>query len=458
MAQVQRVRSGTILRNSTIDDGRLDASHYLPQNAAAVDLLKAAEATGVEFIRLERIADSIWAPSRFKRTYAVEGETSVPYLRAYDIFEYLPDAADHLSEKRTDDLDTYRVRNGLILQTCSGRNLGPAVVVDSYLDGFVMSHDLLRVDIRDELTRMYVLTYLKSSLGQAMVRRDKTGSVIDHISDSHLSRVAVPMLAPVDRSRIGQMMLQAKSLREQARLDLSRERHDYEASLPPFDAGPRRHGWNVLSSLFTGRLDAASYGPLARGARDALLANGGLAIGEVARVEKPAGRYTTRYVKPSYGLPFVGVTNALHATPINLQYIAPSALRSLEDYRLDTDWTIFQADGRSEEALGVPVMVTPDRAGWLASGHVGRIIPSEGIDPGWVYLAWQNNMTQLQVKSLACGSVVDALYPDELRRVVIPRQRDGGIIRRAWHLMATAQERETRAITEFEQAIAKAAV
>src|SRR2546422_6560736 len=33
----------------------------------------------------------------------------------------------------------------------------------------------------------------------------------------------------------------------------------------------------------------------------------------------------------------------------------------------------FQADGRFEEALGFPVMVTSDRDGWLASGHVGRL-------------------------------------------------------------------------------------
>ncbi len=32
-------------------------------------------------------------------------------------------------------------------------------------------------------------------------------------------------------------------------------------------------------------------------------------------------------------------------------------------------------------------MVTPDRAGWMASGHVGRVIARPGIDPGWLYLA-----------------------------------------------------------------------
>jgi hypothetical protein len=55
--------------------------------------------------------------------WAAEGEPSVPYLRPYDTFDYLPVAADHLSRVRTENLDALMIRAGDLLVTCSGRNL-----------------------------------------------------------------------------------------------------------------------------------------------------------------------------------------------------------------------------------------------------------------------------------------------------------------------------------------------
>jgi hypothetical protein len=56
-------------------------------------------------------------------------------------------------------------------------------------------------------------------------------------------------------------------------------------------------------------------------------------------------------------------------------------------YELRQGWIIYAADGRAEEGLGLPALVTSNRDGWLASGHVGRIIPKEGVSSGWLWLA-----------------------------------------------------------------------
>lgn len=45
-----------------------------------------------------------------------------------DAFHYLPDDTERLSLTRTANLDYYRINRGQILQTCSGRNLGPNVL------------------------------------------------------------------------------------------------------------------------------------------------------------------------------------------------------------------------------------------------------------------------------------------------------------------------------------------
>lgn len=78
------------------------------------------------------------------------------------------------------------------------------------------------------------------------------------------------------------------------------------------------------------------------------------------------------------------------------------------------------ADGRSEKSLGVPSLVTESREGWVASGHVGGLVPKEGTDPGWLWLAARTTHVSLQLKALASGSVVDSTFPEDAASIVLP--------------------------------------
>jgi plastocyanin len=44
----------------------------------------------------------------------------------------------------------------------------------------------------------------------------------------------------------------------------------------------------------------------------------------------------------------------------------------------------------------------------------GRVVPRDGIDPAWLYVVSATLQVQTQIKALACGSVVDALYEADL--------------------------------------------
>jgi hypothetical protein len=175
--------------------GRLDAGYYLAPGAAASRRLARAKAAGLRTVKLagEDGIGVAWQPPRFKRAYAGRGESFVPYLAPHDAFQYLPDDTERLSLKRTANLARYQISRGQILQTCSGRNLGPNVVVDSILARFAVSHDMIRIDIYDEILRYYVVAFLRSNTGQGLLRRDKSGSVIDHITVTHrVSRTSAP--------------------------------------------------------------------------------------------------------------------------------------------------------------------------------------------------------------------------------------------------------------------------
>src|SRR5690606_17645307 len=89
----------------------------------------------------------VGATSRTRRVYAAPGEESMPYLRPYDVFDYLPQPADQLSKSGSAGLQRLMPEVGTILQTCSGRNLGPLAYSDAYVSRFVVSDDMLRLHI-----------------------------------------------------------------------------------------------------------------------------------------------------------------------------------------------------------------------------------------------------------------------------------------------------------------------
>jgi hypothetical protein len=64
---------------------------------------------------------------------------------------------------------------------------------------------------------------------------------------------------------------------------------------------------------------------------------------------------------------------------------------------------------------------------------------------------------QHQVKSLACGSVVDALYEPDLATVLLPTQStiDGAAVSRAWKKFSDASKAEATAYEVVESSLAE---
>ncbi len=437
--------------------GRLDSWYFTSPANLAAELLAVVRARGVRFAKLGGAEGSgrVWAPNRFKRAYAAGKEAREPYLRPHDVFSYLPEAADYLSVARTKKLDSYRVKEGMILQTCSGRNLGPAVLVDKHLTRFVLSHDMLRLEIDNEEMRYYTLAYLKSPTGQAMIRRSKTGSVIDHISVSHLAGQEIPLFDGPTFDDIVSRMKKAAKTREEARLALTELIAGYESGLPEIKRkNPLKEGWSDRSTSFDGRLDAAFYDPLVGQTRKKLLSMGGVPVRDVAKVVM-LGRYKRFYTKAPLGLPIISGAQLLQSKPIHPQQILPASFDNVSDYELQPGTIAYPSDGRADEGLGTPVVVTKDRKGWLASNMVGRIFPNAGTDIGWVYIALRSPHAQRQFQAAASGSVIDHTYPPDMEAVVLPPPLgvDGAAVKAAWEKLSEAQVTEDEAVAMMQAAI-----
>ncbi len=443
------MRVATLDRREVTD--RLDAPFFVSEGQRAVRALRGLrEAPGWTTLPLADMHAEVVLPARFKRRYA-SAHVGVPYLRPYDIFQFLPAAADFLADGP--HLAPYRVAPLTILQTRSGRNLGPAVMVDAYLSGFIMSDDLIQVRLGSADASFYVAGFLNTPVGQELLRRDMTGSVIDHLDASQVARLPVPQPPERLRSLIAAKMREAFEMRESARLTIVHEQALFEAAVAKqVSLRTPATTWSITRSGLRDRHDAAPYEPSVAALHAALLRSGGCALTDVADVAKPTGRYKTSYVAPEYGTPILSGTQVHQIRPIAPKFIRRSALGDAGRYEVRTGSILYQADGRAEEGLGVPSMVPPSRDGWLASGHVGRLTPRSSVDVGGLFIAFRSEFVQRQVRAQASGSVVDATFPDDMSHVAVPPLPAIPEVWEAWCAMdrATAIEDEAVALLQSE--------
>src|ERR1044071_8875304 len=210
------MRVETISSASLISHARLDSRYFLAPGIKAAERVARAKARGIPCVPLggKNGIARIWQPTRFSKTEASPLEDQIGYLRPYDVFEYLPRAADFVSVKRSGDIERCRLKRGMLVQSCSGRNLGPAVFVDEYLAQFVIGSDMIRIESDDHDLRSYILAYLQSEPGQHLLTQGKTGSVIDHLSKAHISSVEIPLFDRDARAAITHNMSEALRLRE----------------------------------------------------------------------------------------------------------------------------------------------------------------------------------------------------------------------------------------------------
>jgi len=448
----------TVSAASLTTHARLDSRYFLAPGIKAAERVARAKERGIPCVALggEKGIARIWKPSGFRKIEASPREDQIGYLRPYDVFEYLPRAADFVSAKRAGRTEAARLKRGMLVQTCSGRNLGPAVFVDDYLAKFVIGSDMIRIEIDDPDLRAYVLGYLQSDTGQQLLTQGKTGSVIDHLSIDHVAGIEIPLFDHDTRAAITHNMSEAIRLREEARLTLDAALTQYEQSLPNVKREkPEKEGWTIRAQELTGRLDAAFYDPFVATVQSELTTNGGQPVKSVAKVLKPGGRPKTLYVDAEYGNPVLSGTQLLQLRPIHLSYMPARAYKNPSAYVVRKGMIAYQADGRAEDALGVPVMITSDRDGWYASGHVGRLVSHPEIDPGWLYLAARSWHSQVQLKSRASGSVVDSTFPWDMETVTLPPRDsiDGKSIQDAWEKFAVAQRCEDAAKDLIEQSL-----
>ncbi|MFC9159504.1 hypothetical protein ACFTZ8_01480 [Streptomyces fungicidicus] len=449
--KITHVRS----RSALLHD-RLDAHFFISPGVAAGEQIALLEASGTRVIPLGDIA-KVWDPSRFARAYAAPAEEGVPYLRPYDVFDFVPMPKDRLSRERNSDIERLIPAEGTILQTCSGRNLGPVAYADRCISGFALSHDMIRINIADARVRFYVLAYLKTPTGQALIRRGKSGSVIDHVTTSDISSVPIAFIDDRWRDKVSDLVEASIAAADSARSGMMELFREVDSLFPVEEV--KNAGftcWSQSSRSLNGRLDVAFHHPSVERARKVAASSDFVRCGDIAKAVLPV-RYKRYYVSGTNGRPILSGRQLLQLDPVNLRRVADRSFKEASEYELAEGMTIFGAVGRSEGRQGSASLVTRDRNGWLASNDVMRLIPHVGVSPGAVWLAVAARQTRMQINALSFGSVIDHLNPWDVEGIRVPNV-PVALAERAectWRLFARSRELMDEAVLMVESQLSE---
>jgi hypothetical protein len=421
---------------------KLDAKHYQDEFVAALHKVRGA---GFDLIELGALADA-FVPARVKLVTSPNTVAGAPYLRAHDAFQIRPNHNDrYVVRTQIDGYDHLLLQEGMILTPSSGRNLGPIAYVGTSLQGFAMT-DIMRIAPRDREDGLMLLCYLLSPTAQALIRRGRTGTSVDHLAAADVKMLPVPAFpyeirrSLIEDARGAEFALDCG---RQELVALERELHVRCRLGDDFGYTGLLQTFSTNRADLALRLDAAFHSPLSRRCREALLSHGGVELSNAANL-RMLGRYKRYYVGRANGRPILSGRQLLQIRPVNLRYISDRSFSNPEAFVIKTGWTLFTCDGRSEEALGSPAYVMRHWDGWMASNHVMRAVPVGDMHPGFLYLAMRSPYVQAQLKARATGSVVDALDPDTVADVIIPRlpQRDveelGAMADQAWRKISDA--------------------
>ncbi len=202
-------------------DVRLDATHFDPKTAGAVQELRES---GIELEPLSNLA-LVELRSQFTRIWARDHKHGIPYLNATDLLSLLAlgipaGGYRYLSHATETNINSLIIREGWLLMTCSG-TIGRVFYVPKRLDGWAATHDLIRVIPKKNNLAGYLYAWLSNPVAQSQILSYTHGGQIDHVTDDQVAEVLVPRLSPDQVKNIHNKVIKALRARERAIQTLS---------------------------------------------------------------------------------------------------------------------------------------------------------------------------------------------------------------------------------------------
>lgn len=194
--------------------GRLEASFHDPVTIKAEEKLRQVPVE-ITTIGDQRVTKEIRAITKFReRTYVPRG--GIPMLSSKQLFQIDPIDIKGLAKgAHTKDLPEIQLEEGMIAITRSG-TIGRIQIIPKYMAAWTASDHVTRLLASSNMNPGYLYAWLASDYGYRFVTKHSYGSVILEIDRWMLASVPIPLPALSIGNNIGDLVLKANALRDEA--------------------------------------------------------------------------------------------------------------------------------------------------------------------------------------------------------------------------------------------------
>lgn len=211
-----QVISGSTCRSIKFSSltGRFEASYHSLTSAKAESTI-AQLPFEIASVGDFRISKEVRPITKFrKRVYVQTG--GIPFLSSKQLFQYDPVEVKGLAKGAHEkDLAEIALQENMLVVTRSG-TIGKVQIIPRYMSGWAGSEDAIRIIAADSINPGYLYAWLASAYGYLFITRQTYGSVILHIDLEQLSSVPFPLPPSPIINEIGDIVLKANSLRNDA--------------------------------------------------------------------------------------------------------------------------------------------------------------------------------------------------------------------------------------------------
>lgn len=437
---------------------RLEAGFYGSDGYRAAESLRNS---GFDLRQTGATAGVTWF-GPFSRTYVDDATRGLPFLSSSEMLAARLEPKNFLSKVLTPRIERLKVKRGTILISCSG-TIGNIAICTRDYDGATVSQHAIRVVAEDVNTAALLYLLFLSDLGQFLLTRSKSGSVIESIYQADVESVPVPRLPVRLLEHFAEVVAGAMRRRENS-ASLLRQADALLLKIIPkglkFQGPSRRptatfvHSAAVLQQARIDqgyvRLDATHYDPESLKMVNSLREGGAVALRTLADRVVLIGKTFVggvHKVERGNGVPYFTGKELFTTRPTPETFIT-SNRKALIDRLLVKRGTVLVTCAGT---VGRVMYVRDLFEGAAITHDAIRIIPGDDLHPGFIYGCLTSPIGRVQMERCVYGSVIPRLYRTHVENVLIPKPKDGGkevgsLVDAAFDERANAYELENDAI------------
>lgn len=443
------------------NDNRLEASVFKVEAKKARELVEQSK-YNLKAINGKNGFLTAYHRPRFRRIFLEKSEYGI--FQPSQITEIKPKPDSYISGLTDVDIEKLRVHKSQILLTCSG-TIGNISYVSKTLNNQIFSHDLIRMTSHTETDSGYIYAFLKTNIGQLLIKTNNYGSVISHIEPKHLENILIPNPPEILKKEIHNLVVKSYNLRDESNdlIDEAEKMLIEELKLPPiedfkpkyFDNGKSIRNFEVSLSKLNNRFDGSYHIPLV----DCLLKHLKNNASEIKLLGDNtlsnriilAGVFKRTYVGENEGVPFLGGKDIMQLSPNIEKFLSRKVHEKLIKKSLEVKENMILITDRG--TIGNVMIVPKHFEGWAVSQNVIKLECASNDIAGYIYAFLNSHYGEIFLQRETYGSVINMIDDKNVAKLPIPLLKNKEIQTKINNLVLEANKKRYEAYVLEQKAI-----